>query len=169
MPTYRYVAVGPDGTEIKDRLEAPSEDALRNQLLMRNLEVRQVKQKKSFNELELSPQRVPRAEIMHFSRQMAAFVRRRLRTSTVTGLGLSPARTSDQRTAMPPGVIWVRHSWRTRSLGSRGTPCFRSQPGDATSTRTIANTGRATNEVLSGGGEPARIATSTPSPTRSTR
>src|SRR6185295_16901962 len=61
MPTYRYVAVGPDGSEIKDALEAPSEDALRNQLLMRNL--------------ELSPQRVPKTEIMHFSRQMAAFVR----------------------------------------------------------------------------------------------
>ena len=75
MPTYRYVAVGPDGSEIKDRLEAPSEDALRNQLLKRNLEVKQVRQKKSFNELELSPQRVPRQEIMHFSRQMAAFVR----------------------------------------------------------------------------------------------
>ena len=75
MPTYRYVAVGPDGSEIKDQLDAPSEDALRNQLLMRNLEVKQVKQKKGFNELELSPQRVPRQEIMHFSRQMAAFVR----------------------------------------------------------------------------------------------
>ena len=60
MPTYRYVAVGPDGSEIKDALDAPSEDALRNELLMRNLEVKQVKQKKSFNELELSPQRVPK-------------------------------------------------------------------------------------------------------------
>lgn len=75
MPTYRYVAVGPDGTEIKDKLQAPSEDVVRNQLLMRNLEVKQLKQKKGFNELELSPQRVPRQEIMHFSRQMAAFVR----------------------------------------------------------------------------------------------
>lgn len=75
MPTYRYVAVGPDGSEVKDRLDAPSEDALRNQLLKRNLEVKQVRQKKSFNELELSPQRVPKTEIMHFSRQMAAFVR----------------------------------------------------------------------------------------------
>jgi type IV pilus assembly protein PilC len=75
MPTYRFVAVGPDGSEVKDALEAPSEDALRNQLLLRNLEVKSVKQKKKFNELELSPQRVPRQEIMHFSRQMATFVR----------------------------------------------------------------------------------------------
>jgi type IV pilus assembly protein PilC len=75
MPTYRYVAVGPDGSEIKESLDAPSEDALRNSLLKRNLEVKQVKQKKGFNEIELSPQRVPKTEIMHFSRQMAAFVR----------------------------------------------------------------------------------------------
>jgi len=75
MPTFRFVAVGPDGSEVKDALDAPSEDALRNQLLMRNLEVKSVKQKKKFTELELSPQRVPKQEIMHFSRQMAAFVR----------------------------------------------------------------------------------------------
>lgn len=75
MPTFRYVAIGPEGDEIKDKLEAPTEDALRNQLLLRNLEVKQVRQKRGFNELELTPQRVPRQEIMHFSRQMAAFVR----------------------------------------------------------------------------------------------
>ncbi len=75
MPTYKYVAVGPDGTQVKETAEAPSEDVLRNQLLLRNLEVQQLKQRKTFNELELTPQRVPKQEIMHFSRQMAAFVR----------------------------------------------------------------------------------------------
>jgi type IV pilus assembly protein PilC len=75
MPTYKYVAVGPDGTELKEVAEAPSEEALRNDLLSRNLEVHRLKQKKTFNELELTPQRVPKQEIMHFSRQMAAFVR----------------------------------------------------------------------------------------------
>src|SRR4051795_199878 len=75
MPTFKYVAVGPDGKQVKESAEAPSEDVLRNQLLLRNLAVETVKQKKSFNELELTAQRVPRAEIMHFSRQMAAFVR----------------------------------------------------------------------------------------------
>ena len=75
MPVYRYVAVGPDGAEVKDTVEAPNEDALRNELMLRNLEVRAVRHKKKFNELELAPQRVPRQEVMHFSRQMAAFVR----------------------------------------------------------------------------------------------
>ena len=78
MPTFKYVAVGPDGDQIKETAEAPSEDVLRNQLLLRNLEVRQLKQRKTFNELELTPQRVPKQEIMHFSRQMAAFVRTEL-------------------------------------------------------------------------------------------
>src|SRR5947209_5122414 len=75
MPTYKYVAVGPDGSQVKETAEAPSEDVLRNQLLLRNLEVHQLKQRRSFNELELTPQRVPKQELMHFSRQMAAFVR----------------------------------------------------------------------------------------------
>src|SRR5262249_38625101 len=69
------VATGPDGTHVKETADAPSEEVLRNQLLLRNLEVEQLKQRRSFNELELTPQRVPRQEIMHFSRQMAAFVR----------------------------------------------------------------------------------------------
>ena len=75
MPTYKYVAVGPDGKNVKETAEAPSEDVLRNQLLLRNLEVTQLKQRKSFNELELTPQRVPKQEVMHFSRQMAVFLR----------------------------------------------------------------------------------------------
>jgi type IV pilus assembly protein PilC len=75
MPTYKYVAVGPDGDSVKETAEAPSEDVLRNQLLLRNLEVHQLKQRRTFNELELTPQRVPKQELMHFSRQMAAFVR----------------------------------------------------------------------------------------------
>jgi type IV pilus assembly protein PilC len=75
VPTFKYVAVGPDGGQIKETAEAPSEDVLRNQLLLRNLAVKQLRQRKGFNELELTPQRVPKQEIMHFSRQMAAFVR----------------------------------------------------------------------------------------------
>ena len=75
MPTYKYVAVDHEGAKVKETAEAPSEDALRHQLLLRNLDVQQLKQKKGFNELELTPQRVPKTEIMHFSRQMAAFVR----------------------------------------------------------------------------------------------
>ncbi len=45
------------------------------QLLHQNLEVQNVKRKRSLGNVDVTPQRVPMSEIMHFSRQMAAFVR----------------------------------------------------------------------------------------------
>lgn len=74
MPKYRYVAIQPDGTRVKATAEAVNEDALRDELLFKNLEVQSVAEKKTFN-VELSPTRVPRTEIMHFSRQLASFIR----------------------------------------------------------------------------------------------
>jgi type IV pilus assembly protein PilC len=74
MPRFVYVAVKPDGTEIKAKTDAQSEEALRRQLLMQNLEVQSLEAKTSFN-IELTKQRVPRVEIMHFSRQLASFIR----------------------------------------------------------------------------------------------
>jgi type IV pilus assembly protein PilC len=74
VPNYAYVAVKPDGSKVKAKAEAQNEDALRRQLLMQNLEVQSLEAKKSFN-IELTRQRVPRVEIMHFSRQLASFIR----------------------------------------------------------------------------------------------
>jgi type IV pilus assembly protein PilC len=74
VPRYNYVAVRPDGTEVKAKAEAANEEALRRDLLLQNLDVRSVTAKKSLN-VELTKQRVPRSEIMHFSRQLASFVR----------------------------------------------------------------------------------------------
>lgn len=75
MALYRYVAIAPDGSQVKAAAEAASEDALRNELLLRNFEVQKIKPKRGFNEIEITKQRVPPTEIMHFSRQLAAFVR----------------------------------------------------------------------------------------------
>jgi type IV pilus assembly protein PilC len=75
VPQFTYVAVAPDGKKTKGAIDAMSEEALRNELLARNFEVKSVKAKKNFNQIELTPQRVPTTEIMHFSRQVAAFVR----------------------------------------------------------------------------------------------
>jgi type IV pilus assembly protein PilC len=74
VPKYRYVAIQPDGTRVKATAEAVNEDALRDELLFKNLEVQSVAEKRTFN-VELSPARVPRTEIMHFSRQLASFIR----------------------------------------------------------------------------------------------
>jgi type IV pilus assembly protein PilC len=75
MATFRYVAVAPDGTKVKAAGEAQSENVLRNELASRDFEVLKVREKKSFTEIEITKERVPRSVVMHFSRQMAAFTR----------------------------------------------------------------------------------------------
>jgi type IV pilus assembly protein PilC len=75
MPQYKYVAVDANGTQVRGKLEARNETALRRELLRQNLEMQGVQEKKSLAQFEVRPQKVPLTEIMHFSRQLAAFVR----------------------------------------------------------------------------------------------
>ena len=49
--------------------------ALRNELMSRQLEVKRISEKRGFNKIEITKQKVKRQEIMHFSRQIGAFVR----------------------------------------------------------------------------------------------
>ena len=76
MPRFRYQAVGADGVAVKGELNSISEAAARGELLHANFEVSDVKRaRRKFNEINITKQRVKPTEIMHFSRQMAAFVR----------------------------------------------------------------------------------------------
>lgn len=75
MATFKYVALAPDGTKVRAVGDAASANVLRNELMLRDLQVVRIREKKSINEIEITKQRVPRDAIMHFSRQMAAFVR----------------------------------------------------------------------------------------------
>jgi type IV pilus assembly protein PilC len=75
MTTYAYVATDADGKKHKGQKEAANEGTLRYELLAQNLAVASIKEKKKFSEFELKPQKVKPTEIMHFSRQIGAFVR----------------------------------------------------------------------------------------------
>ena len=75
MTQFKYLAIADDGTKLKATTEAMSEDALRNELVSRQLEVVKISEKRSFNKIEITKQKVKRQEIMHFSRQIGAFVR----------------------------------------------------------------------------------------------
>jgi type IV pilus assembly protein PilC len=75
MAQFKYVAVTAEGTKLRATTEAMSADALRNELLGRQLEVKKISEKKTFRKIEITKQKVKRAEIMHFSRQIGAFVR----------------------------------------------------------------------------------------------
>jgi type IV pilus assembly protein PilC len=74
VPKYKFVALDAVGAEVKGSLDAPNEATVRRDLLHRNLDVQHVKVSKTLN-VDISKQRVPLSEIMHFSRQMSAFVR----------------------------------------------------------------------------------------------
>ncbi|MGZ6903970.1 MAG: type II secretion system F family protein [Acidimicrobiia bacterium] len=69
------MAVAQDGTKLRATTEAMSADALRNELMGRQLEVKKISEKRSFRKIEITKQKVKRQEIMHFSRQIGAFVR----------------------------------------------------------------------------------------------
>lgn len=75
MTTYKYVALDADGKRQKGSTDGRTERAVRAGLVDQGLQPVKVKEHKSLRELEIKPQRVKRVELMHFSRQLAAFVR----------------------------------------------------------------------------------------------
>lgn len=75
MPKFAYVAIAPDGQEEKGIERAESRAAVELALYEKELRDIRVTERKSLLQLELSGPRVKRADLMHLSRQMAAFVR----------------------------------------------------------------------------------------------
>jgi type IV pilus assembly protein PilC len=72
---FKYDAVGEDGTPVRGVVKAGTKGEARNILLSKKIESANLEDVKSRLNVELSAQRVPRVELMHFSRQLAAFVR----------------------------------------------------------------------------------------------
>src|SRR5437870_8907126 len=75
MPKFNYIAVGVDGLEVKGCEEAPTFAALSRVLHDRDLRVKEAKEKKSIMQFELTKKKVPRKDLMHFSRQLSAFLK----------------------------------------------------------------------------------------------
>jgi len=75
MPKFNYIAVGADGLEVKGSEEAPTFAALTRLLHDRDLRVKEAKEKKSIMQFELTKRKVPRKDLMHFSRQLSAFLK----------------------------------------------------------------------------------------------
>ena len=75
MPKFKYVAIDPDGSKVTGVQEAPSAVRVRNDLLGRAYQVVEVKERKPFTEIEITTKKIKPADLMNFSRQMAAFLR----------------------------------------------------------------------------------------------
>ena len=75
MPKFNYVAVGAGGAQVTGTEEAENLGALGRLLRERDLTIHEAHEKKSIMQFEITRKKVPRKELMHFSRQMAVFLR----------------------------------------------------------------------------------------------
>jgi type IV pilus assembly protein PilC len=75
MAKYRFTAVSSDGATVSGVEDALTPSMVRRALIERDLAPVEVIEKKSLLKLEITKKKVPRREIMHFSRQMAVFMR----------------------------------------------------------------------------------------------
>ncbi len=75
MAKFSYVGTDLAGAKVKGQLDAPSIISARTALLERDVENVVLKEKKGILAFEITAKRIPREEVMHFSRQLAAFIR----------------------------------------------------------------------------------------------
>ncbi len=75
MPKFAFVAEGLDGATVSGVHVADSIAEARGALLQKYAEVKKLVQKRSILEFELTKSKIKRSELMHLSRQLAAFIR----------------------------------------------------------------------------------------------
>ena len=75
MAKFKFRAISPDGATIEGIEDAVTASMARRALLDRNLAPVEVVEKKSILQFEITREKVPRRELMHFSRQLAAFMK----------------------------------------------------------------------------------------------
>jgi len=71
---FKFTAITPDGSTISGVEEAITATMARRALVERDLAPLDVTEKKSVLQFEITRERVPRRELMHFSRQLAVFM-----------------------------------------------------------------------------------------------
>ncbi len=75
MAKFRFSAISPDGSTITGIEEAVTASMARRALAERDLAPIQITEKKSLLQFEITREKVPRRELMHFSRQLAVFMK----------------------------------------------------------------------------------------------
>ena len=75
MTKYAYTALTPDGTSVSGMEIAATLQRAREALTSRDLLPVSVKERRSILQFELTKEKVKRRDVMHFSRQLAVFVR----------------------------------------------------------------------------------------------
>jgi type IV pilus assembly protein PilC len=75
MAKFKFTAISPDGSTVAGVEEAVTASLARRALVERDLAPVQLTEKKSILKFEITREKVPRRELMHFSRQLAVFMK----------------------------------------------------------------------------------------------
>ncbi|MGA0895184.1 MAG: type II secretion system F family protein [Ilumatobacteraceae bacterium] len=75
MPRYEYTAIDINGTSVAGDTKAPTVGEARAHILEKNLFPVKITEKKSKFNIELTATKVKKKELMHFTRQLAVFVK----------------------------------------------------------------------------------------------
>lgn len=75
MTRFRYEATRDDGSVVAGVVKSDTIGGARNTLLGKGLDADRLEEARSVLNFEITKERVPRAELMHLSRQLAAFLR----------------------------------------------------------------------------------------------
>lgn len=75
MTRFRYEATRDDGSVVAGVVKSDTIGGARNSLLGKGLDADRLEEARSILNFEITKERVPRAELMHLSRQLAAFLR----------------------------------------------------------------------------------------------
>lgn len=75
MTRFRYEATRDDGSVVTGVVKSDTIGGARNALLSKGIDAEVVEEKTGILQFEITKERVPRTELMHLSRQLAAFLR----------------------------------------------------------------------------------------------
>ena len=75
MAKFKFTAIAPDGVTVTGIEDALTAAMARRALVQRDLAPVEIQEKKSVLQLEITREKVPRRDLMHFSRQMAVFMK----------------------------------------------------------------------------------------------
>lgn len=75
MPRFAYTAIDASGASVEGVTKATTVGAARNSLLAKNLYPVKIEEKRGALQIELTKEKVKKKELMHFTRQLAVFVK----------------------------------------------------------------------------------------------
>jgi type IV pilus assembly protein PilC len=75
VPKYQFCAASADGTVVNGIEKSATITAVRDRLLDRNLQPISIKEKKGLTQVEITPKKVKKRDLMHLCRQLAVFIR----------------------------------------------------------------------------------------------